>query len=198
MRYLSVFALIQLFCLSAIVQVNAQQPTVPTILPDTLPGPLVQRDTTGLINIQQDTLPITSLNADLLNIFNQQAPKKYKITGIIVTGNNFFDQNLLLSIAGLNVGDEVSIPGGDIFAKAINKLWSQKYFSDVAIYITSLKDETITLEINVTERPRLSKYEFTGIKKSEKDDLVPKTGLVINRVITENVKRTSVDAIKKF
>jgi len=198
MRYLSVFALIQLLCLSAIQQVNAQQTTVPTILPDTLPGPLVQRDTTGLINIHQDTLPITSLNADLLNIFNQQVPKKYKITGITVTGNNFFDQNLLLSIAGLNVGDEVSIPGGDIFAKAINKLWNQKYFSDVAVYITSLKDETITLEVNVTERPRLSKYEFTGIKKSEKDDLVPKTGLVINRVITENVKRTSVDAIKKF
>ena len=61
-----------------------------------------------------------------------------------------------------------------------------------------LKDNDITLEVNVTERPRLSKFEFRGVKKGEKDDLTPKTGLVINRVITENVKRTSVDAIKKF
>ena len=92
----------------------------------------------------------------------------------------------------------MSLPGGDNFSKAINKLWLQNYFSDVAIYITSLKGDNITLEINVTERPRLSKYEFRGVKKGEKDDLSPKTGLVINRVITENLKRTSVDAIKKF
>jgi outer membrane protein insertion porin family len=152
----------------------------------------------ALLILQQGYPARNFFKCRLLNIFNQPMPKKYKITGITVTGNNFFDQNLLLSIAGLNVGDEVSIPGGDIFSKAINKLWSQNYFSDVAIYITSLKDETITLEVNVTERPRLSRYEFNGIKKSEKDDLVPKTGLVINRVITENVKRTSVEAIKKF
>jgi outer membrane protein insertion porin family len=199
MRYLFPIALIQFICLISIQSVNAQQPkTIPSVLPDTT-GPLVQKDSTGLININQDTLPpVTSLNADLLNIFNQNVPKKYKISAIAVTGNNYFDQNLLLSIAGLNIGDEVSLPGGDNFAKAINKLWSQNYFSDVAIYITSLKDNNITLEIHVTERPRLSKFEFRGVKKGEKDDLTPKTGLVINRVITENLKRTSAEAIKKF
>ncbi len=199
MRYLFAIALILFICFISIQSANAQQqPQTPPVLPDTIQGPLVQRDSTGLIHIQQDTVPITSLNPDLLNIFNQNIPKKYKITAITVTGNNYFDQNLLLSIAGLNVGDEVSLPGGDNFSKAINKLWSQNYFSDVAIYITSLKDDNITLEINVTERPRLSKFIFKGIKKGEKDDLTPKTGLVINRVVTENVKRTSVDAIKKF
>ncbi|MEP6465890.1 MAG: POTRA domain-containing protein, partial [Parafilimonas sp.] len=199
MRYLCALALIQLICFTSIQQVSAQQrPPIPTVPSDTNPGPLVQKDSTGLIQIDQDTIPVTSLNPDLLNIFNQPIPKKYKISNIIVTGNNYFDQNLLLSIAGLNVGDEVSLPGGDNFAKAINKLWSQNYFSDVAIYITSLKGDDIALEVHVTERPRLSRYEFKGVKKGEKDDLKPKTGLVINRVITENVKRTSVDAIKKF
>ena len=104
-----------------------------------------------------------------------------------------------LSIAGLNVGDEVSIPGGDNFSKAINKLWLQNYFSDVAIYITSLKDNNISVEVHVTERPRLSRFIFKGVKKSETDDLKPKTGLVINRVITENVKRTaSLMLLKNF
>jgi outer membrane protein insertion porin family len=199
MRYLSAIALIHLFCLTGIQTINAQQPQTPPVLPDTIPGPLVQKDSTGLIRINRDTLPpVTSLNADLLNIFNQTAPKKYKIAAINITGNNYFDQNLLLSIAGLNVGDEVALPGGDNFSKAINKLWAQNYFNDIAIYITSLKGTDISLEINVTERPRLSRYEFTGVKKGEKDDLTPKTGLVINRVITENLKRTSVDAIKRF
>ena len=180
MRYLCAIATVLFFCFAGIQQLNAQQPS----------------QTPSVSN--QDTVPVTSLNPDLLNIFNQTTPKKYKIAAISVTGNNYFDQNLLLSIAGLNVGDEISLPGGDNFSKAINKLWSQNYFSDVAIYITSLKDNDITVEVNVTERPRLSKYEFTGVKKGEKDDLTPKTGLVINRVITENLKRTSVDAIKKF
>ena len=96
------------------------------------------------------------------------------------------------------MGDEVTIPGGDNFSKAINKLWSQNYFSDVAIYLTSIKDNNISVEVHVTERPRLSKFIFKGIKKSETDDLKPKTGLVINRVITENLKRTASDAIIKF
>ena len=191
--------LLQLFCFIGVHHVFAQQqPQIPTVRPDTIPGPLVQKDSTGLIHINQDTVPVTSINPELLNIFNQPVPKKYKISAITVTGNNYFDQNLLLSIAGLNVGDEVSLPGGDNFSKAINKLWGQNYFSDVAIYITSLQGDNLTLEVHVTERPRLSKFEFKGIKKGEKDDLTPKTGLVINRVITENVKRTSVDAIKKF
>jgi len=196
MRYLFRSFIFFITCLLSIQFVFSQ--TQPQI-PDTIVNPLLQRDTTGQLNIMQDTTPpVTSLNAELLNIFNQPVPKKYKITDIKVTGNNYFDQNLLLSIAGLNVGDEVAIPGGDNFSKAITKLWAQNYFSDVAVYITSLKNDEITVEVNVTERPRLSKFQFKGIKKSEGDDLSPKTGLVINRVITENLKRTSSDAIKKF
>src|SRR6478752_6274943 len=82
--------------------------------------------------------PVTSVNADLMNIFNQKGQKRYKIAGITITGNKYFDQALLISISGLTVGDEVIIPGGDNFDKAIQKLWSQNYFSDVEIYITKL------------------------------------------------------------
>ncbi len=188
-------------CFFCVQFVHAQtQPQAQPVLPDTVINPLVTRDTTGTLNINQDTIPgnVTSLSPDLLNIYNQTTPKKYKIADIKVTGNNYFDQNLLLSIAGLSVGDEVTIPGGDNFSKAINKLWSQNYFSDVAIYLTSVKDNNIDVEVHVTERPRLSKFIFKGVKKSETDDLKPKTGLVINRVITENLKRTASDAIIKF
>lgn len=141
---------------------------------------------------------INSLDADLLNIFNQKNPQKYKVADIKVTGNKYFDQALLISVAGLNVGDEITIPGGDNFSKAINKLWAQNYFSDVALYITKLEGTDISLEINVTERPRLGNYVFKNISKSESDDLGPKTGLIKGRVVTENMKRTATDAIDKF
>lgn len=149
------------------------------------------------VNTKTDTLP-SNLNPELLNIYNQKVPKKYKISAIRVTGNKYFDETLLVSISGLAVGDEITIPGGDNFSRAINKLWGQNYFSDVAIYITKLVDTNIEIEINVTERPRLSKFQFKGIKKSEIEDLSGKTGLVPGRVVTETMKRTAIDVIKKY
>ncbi|HEX6914251.1 MAG TPA: POTRA domain-containing protein, partial [Chitinophagaceae bacterium] len=106
-------------------------------------------------NAQNDTTPVTSVDPTLINIFEQKVPKKYKIGNIRVSGNKYFDQALLLSIANINPGDEVVIPGGDNFAKVIQNLWKQNYFSDVEIYITAVRGDVIDIEIVVTERPRL-------------------------------------------
>ncbi len=141
---------------------------------------------------------ITSIDVDLINIFNQKTPKKYKVTAVKVIGNRFFDENLLISIANINVGDEIAIPGGDNFSKAITKLWGQNYFSNVEIYLTKVEGKTIEIEIAVTERPRLSKFFFKGARKGETDDLSGKTGLVPNRVITENMKISAIEAINKY
>ncbi len=147
---------------------------------------------------QEKDTAITSIDADLINIFNQKTPKKYKIAAISTIGNRYFDENLLISISGLNVGDEITIPGGDNFAKAINKLWSQNYFNNVEIYITKLEGKNITVQIAVTERPRLAKFSFKGVKHGEIDDLTTKTGLIAGRVVTENMRRSAIEAIKKF
>ena len=141
---------------------------------------------------------ITSIDADLINIFTQKAVKSYKVANVKVVGNRFFDENLLISIANINIGDEIKIPGGDNFSKAITKLWAQNYFSNVEIYLTNLEGKNISVEIQVTERPRLSKFYFRDVRKTESEDLSGKTGLVPNRVVTENMKITAMEAIKKF
>ncbi len=147
---------------------------------------------------QEDTT-ITSIDADLVHLFDAKNPVKvYKIAAIKVTGNRFFDETLLISISTLNVGDEVKIPGGDNFSKAINKLWGQNYFSNVEIFVTKVVGKNIDIEIAVTERPRLSNFTFTGIKKGEADDLISKTWLIKGRVVTENIKRSATEAIKKY
>jgi outer membrane protein insertion porin family len=141
---------------------------------------------------------VTQINVKLQNLFSQRIVSKYKIRSIKVVGNEYFDESLLMSLSTLNVGDEVQIPGGDNFSKAIRKLMDQNYFSDVSIFITDLQDKDIDVEINVVERPRLSRFNFIGVKKSEKDELSGKTGLTPNRVITENMKITAIEGIKKF
>ncbi len=139
-----------------------------------------------------------SIDVNLENIYSQKVPHRYKVANVTITGNKFFDQALLLSIANINVGDEIVIPGGDQFARAINNLWKQNYFSNVEIYLTKLEASNIYVEIAVTERPRLSSFTFKGIPKSQADDLTPKVGLVKGRIITENMRRSAIEAIQKY
>ena len=139
-----------------------------------------------------------SIDVNLENIFNQKTPRKYKVAKVDVSGNEFFDAALLISIANLNVGDDVVIPGGDNFAKAINNLWKQNYFSNVEIFITKVEGTTVSIEIVVTERPRLASFAFKGIPKGQAEELAGKVGLIRGRIVTENNRRSAVEAIKKF
>ena len=152
---------------------------------------------TGTSQFRKDTVP-TSVNVELEQIFNSKTPKEYTISSIKVTGQQSFDPNLIVSISGLAIGDKVMIPGTDLFSKAINNLWKQNLISNVEIYFTNLSGKNLSIEISISERPRLSGFKFKGITKTEGDDLDPKTGLVKGRVVTENMKRTAIDNIHKF
>jgi outer membrane protein insertion porin family len=140
----------------------------------------------------------TSIDVTLENLFSQKVARKYQVAGVIVSGNKFFDQALLTSIANINLGDQISIPGGDAFAKAINNLWKQNYFSDVNIYVNRVEGKNIFIEIAVTERPRLANFYFRGISKSQGEELNAKVGLVKGRIITENMRRSAIEAISKY
>jgi outer membrane protein insertion porin family len=145
-----------------------------------------------------DTTHPVSVDPDLLALSNSKTSKEYIVAGIKITGTKYLDESLLTSISGLTVGDKVVIPGGDNFSKAINNLWKQNLFSNIAIYITKLSGNDIYIEINVTEKPRLTNFYFKGASKSESDDLQTKTGLIKGRVVTENMKRSGIDVIQKY
>ena len=82
---------------------------------------------TSSLFAQVDSTPV-SVNPGLQEIFNAKYPKQYRIAEITVVGTQSFDHNLIISISGLAVGDMVQIPGTDVFAKAIQKLWKQSRF----------------------------------------------------------------------
>ncbi len=134
----------------------------------------------------------------LTDMYKGKVPKKYTIAGITVVGTRSYDQNLIISISGLAIGDEVMIPGTDAFSKAISKLWKQNLVSNTEINITKLEGNNIYIEIAVTERPRLLDFSFVGVKKGERDDLGPKSGLAKDRVLTEDMKLSAVEVIRKF
>ncbi len=146
---------------------------------------------------QVDSTPV-SVNPKLLEIFNAKPPKDYIIGGIVVTGSKSFDQNLIISISGLAIGDKVLIPGTDVFSKAITKLWKQNLIADIQVLFTNLIENKLYVELAITERKRLADFKFIGIKKGEKDDLETKVGLAKDRVVTENMKVSAVEIIQKF
>jgi outer membrane protein insertion porin family len=147
---------------------------------------------------QTDTTKPVSVDPELEAIMNSKVPREYIIAGITVSGSKTFDSALLVSVSGIAVGDKVYLPGGDLFSKAIAAIWRQQYFDDATIFITKVDGKDIYIEISVTERARLGNFFFKGIKKGEEDELKEKVGLTPNKVITENLRRTSIERIEKF
>jgi outer membrane protein insertion porin family len=147
---------------------------------------------------KNDTVPSASVDPELLAIFDAKVPKKYTIAEIKVTGNVKFDAAIVTSVSGLSVGDEVTIPGGDQFSKAITKLWSQNMFTNINVYVTKLEGRSIWVEIVATERPMLSDFRFKGIRKTEAEELKEKVGLFKSRVVTDNMRLSALEAIQKY
>lgn len=123
---------------------------------------------------------------------------EYTIAGIRVTGSKFIDEELLISISGLTRGKKITIPNDPSIGKAIRNLWKQNLFSDIEINAEKYTDDKVFLDIHITERPRLSKFNFKGIKQNDAKDLKEKLELVKSRVITESTKKSAVVRIKKF
>jgi outer membrane protein insertion porin family len=139
-------------------------------------------------------LSLSSQNKVVLDYAN---PQEYNVGGITVAGNYNYDANTIKVLSGLAVGDRILIPG-DKIARAIKNLWEQGLFSDVKINIVKIYEKDIFLEIEITEKSRLSKFKFTGLKKSEADNVREDIKLVRGKVITENVKVRSAAIIKKY
>jgi len=124
--------------------------------------------------------------------------KQYVIAGVTVSGTKFLDEDLLISISGLVVGTKIKLPNDENISRAIKNLWKQELFSDVNISISKTIGDKIFLNIKVDERPRLAKYNFKGIKKSEAHELKEKAGLVKGRVVTEATKKETQVRIRKY
>lgn len=126
-------------------------------------------------------------------------PRKYIVGGISVEGNKGFHNDKILQQTGLRKGMEVTIPGEDI-SSIVNRLWMQRYFQDVAVYADSLSasKDTVFLKLVVKERPRVTRWTFTGVKSGEKKDLQERLNFKRGGEYSDYVAKTSVDIIKRY
>ena len=115
-----------------------------------------------------------------------RTPRQVVVKNIAVEGIPNFDPNMLVRLSGISVGETISIPGDEI-TQAIKRYWKNGLFSDVSISVDSIINDSAFLHIKLAPRPRISKINYNGVKKSEKDDLKDKLGLVQDNQLTPNM-----------
>ena len=126
-------------------------------------------------------------------------PRKVVVGGVGVEGNTYFAERQILQLAGLRPGISVTVPGEDI-SQIVQRLVAQRYFEDVAVVVDSLssRQDTAWFKICIKERPRVSRWTYTGVKSGEKKDLQDRLNLRPGREYSEYVKDASVDIIKRY
>ncbi len=126
-------------------------------------------------------------------------PRKYIVGGVRVEGNRYFNENQILQLVGMQKGQEVTVPGEDITG-IVKRLVGQRYFEDVSVEIDSLdrQADSAWFKIVLRERPRVSRWTYSGVKSGERKDLQDRLNLRPGREYSDYVKKTSIDIIKRY
>ena len=80
-------------------------------------------------------------------------PVTKTVAEVKITGSTSYDDQVLESLSGLNVGDEIQIPGAAL-TSAVNRFLQSGYFSNVRVLVNRYEGNKVFLEIALTERPR--------------------------------------------
>ena len=124
-------------------------------------------------------------------------PPKYRIAGINLSGVDNLEPAVVIGISGLSVGDVISVPG-DAVTDAIKRFWKHGLFEDVIITADSIKGEDIYIGIALNQRPRVSQLNILGVKKSDREDLETKIGIIRGNQITPDIIDRATKIIKNY
>ena len=125
------------------------------------------------------------------------AVKTYTIAKLSVNGVDGYEDYMLTSISGLSVGQEISIPGTEV-TDAVKRYWKHGLFSEVKIAADSIVGDSIYIGIHLKTRPRVSQINYLGIKKkSEREDMEQKLGLLKGSQVTPNMISRAMHAERR-
>jgi len=133
-----------------------------------------------------------------INAWSQQTDfikgNEYILDKIKVTGLKNFNEQTVITYTGLKQGQKIRIPGEEI-SSIISKLWKLDLFSDINFYLTDVKDNNASIQIDIIELPTLSDFKITGLKKSKIETIISDTEIKKGQKITENFIKTTKNYI---
>lgn len=119
-----------------------------------------------------------------------ESGKSYILAKIDVTGKISYNEQTVTTFTGLEKGQQIIVPGQDI-SNAIKKLWKLGLFSDVNFYVNEIKGDSIYLELNINELPKLSDVKIQGVKKGKVEELTKEADLKKGKIVNENLITTT-------
>lgn len=142
---------------------------------------------------EQKTMPANDVEIDYNN------PKEYVVGGVEIEGLKYLSKAQVVSVLGLREGQKVTVPGADLSA-ALKRIWLQGAVSDISLVIDSLSAarDTAFFKLVLQERPRVISWSYKGIKKGDQDEIKQRLNLRRGSQLSEYVKSSSIDIIKKF
>lgn len=117
---------------------------------------------------------------------NLEKGKEYILSGVEVTGKVSFNEQTVITFTGLEIGSKIRIPGEEI-SLAITKLWKLGLFNDVNFYVKKIEGESIFLELELYELPKLNDIKIKGVKKGKREDIVKETELTKGKIVNDNL-----------
>uniref|UniRef100_UPI0039A49236 outer membrane protein assembly factor BamA n=1 Tax=Ornithobacterium rhinotracheale TaxID=28251 RepID=UPI0039A49236 len=145
-----------------------------------------QVDSTGIVSQPKSD---SELNLNTL--------KTYKLGGLEITGGVPYTSKQILRFIGLNIGDEIEIPGPTI-NNALKRLWEQNLFSDVELFADKVVGDSIFLRFNLTELPTINEVSFQGVKKGKQSDFIKENKLTKGKKITQDLLNQARINIRNF
>jgi outer membrane protein insertion porin family len=121
--------------------------------------------------------------------------KKYILADVDVTGKISFNKQTVVTFAGLEKGQSITVPGEEI-SNAVKKLGKLGLFGEIDFYVNEIKGDSIFLELNINELPKLTNVKFTGVKKGKIEELIKDNGLTAGKVVNENLLTTTKNYIE--
>lgn len=121
--------------------------------------------------------------------------KKYILADVNLVGKLSFNSQTVVTFAGLEKGQEITVPGEEI-SNAIKKLGKLGLFDEISFYINKIQNDSIYLDLQMEELPKLNDVKFLGVKKGKVESLIKDTGLDKGKVVNENLITTTKNYIE--
>jgi outer membrane protein insertion porin family len=121
--------------------------------------------------------------------------KKYILADVVLTNKISFNDQTVVTFAGLEKGQEITVPGEQI-SNAIKKLGKLGLFDEISFYINRIQNDSIYLDLDINELPKLGNVKFIGLKKNKTEALIKDNGLTKSKVVNENLVTTTKNYIE--
>jgi outer membrane protein insertion porin family len=160
--------------------VEAEPPPQATLLPDR----------------KKTTLPPDTIDYAQLPVMDYSDPKEYTIADVTVSGIEFIQKEVLISLSGLKPGNTITLPGDEV-TDVLKKFWSQGLFADARITATKIRNDSVWIDIYLTEQSRMSRLTINGISKSENQDIMEKINLHNGQQVTADIMNNTIRIIRE-